>query len=114
MITIEEYLLNPCSSLSIPYWKAKGMTVPPQIRIVHERDFAPELLEEYVDERYFRLRHDLQQISSAIPEGLRLETVQLDDVPLMADIINRSYTDLTVSVKQLEGYTQTPVYAPVL
>ncbi len=114
MMTVEEYLSNPCGLLSIPYWKAKGMNVPPQIRIVHERDFTPELLEKYADERYFRLRHDLRQISNIVPEGLRLETARFDDLTLIADIINRSYTDLSVSVKQLESYTQTPVYDPKL
>lgn len=114
MITLEEYLLTPCASLSIPYWKAKGMTLPPQIRIVHDSEFSPELLAEYEDERYFRLSRSMADVSDARPGGIVLETAQRADLPLIADIINRSYTDLSVSLPQLEGYTATPVYDPQL
>lgn len=114
MTTLEAYLSNPCGKLSIPYWKARGMTVPPQIHIVHERDFSPEMLADHDDEHYFRLLHDLTQISADVPEGLHIETARQKDLPLIMDVINRSYTDLSVSLSQLEGYTRTPVYAPEL
>jgi len=114
MITIEEYLLNPCSSLSIPYWKAKGIVIPPQIRIVHDSEFTQDMLAGYEDERYFRLSRDMSDVSDACPAGIVLETAQKADLPLMADIINRSYTDLSVTVAQLEGYTATTVYEPQL
>ena len=114
MITLEEYLRNPCASLSIPYWKAKGMTIPPQIRIVHDNEFSSDRWTEYEDERYFRLFRGMADISDARPESVVLHTASRDDLPLMADVINRSYTDLSVSLKQLEGYTATPVYEPQL
>lgn len=32
MITLTEYLNNPCGTLSIPYWEAKNITIPPILR----------------------------------------------------------------------------------
>ena len=41
-------------------------------------------------------------------------TAATADIPTLADIINRSYTDLSVTIPQLEGYTRTEVYCPAL
>lgn len=67
-MTREEYLKDPCAVLSIPYWKAKAITAPGNMRIVHDRDFSPDVLKDYdyTDERYFRLRHDLQRIGKPV------------------------------------------------
>lgn len=35
MISINEYKQNPCGALSIPYWKAEKMSIPENIKIVH-------------------------------------------------------------------------------
>ena len=37
MITKEEYLLNPCGTLSIPYWKNKTIIIPSNIAIIHKK-----------------------------------------------------------------------------
>lgn len=109
-MTLEEYRSNPCGLLSIPYWKNKGITIPPHMKIVHDRDFDAALLADYADEPYFRLRHDLQSIAPA--EGaFACRTAGAEDIPLMAEIINRSYTDLSVTAAQLEGYRATPAFA---
>ena len=46
MISLENYLQNPCSSSSIPYWKAKTISVPDNMKIVYDGDFSTELLKE--------------------------------------------------------------------
>ena len=52
-MTREEYLKDPCAVLSIPYWKAKAITAPGNMRIVHDRDLSPDVLKDYdyTDER---------------------------------------------------------------
>ena len=53
MITLTEYLNNPCGTLSIPYWKAKNIVIPLDMKILHDRDFSDEILSDYIDEKYF-------------------------------------------------------------
>ncbi len=113
-ICLKEYLKDPCGSLSIPWWKHQRIRVPTDMQILHQRDFAPELLAEYEDEPYFRLMHNLADIGAALPDWLLIRRAERADIPRLVEIINASYTDLSVDAAQLEGYTQTPVYAPEL
>ena len=115
-MTREEYLKDPCAVLSIPYWKAKAITAPGNMRIVHDRDFSPDAFKDYdyTDERYFRLRHDLQRIGQTRLPDFRIETAGPAQLDTIVSVINRSYTDLAVSASQLEGYMHTPVYVPEL
>lgn len=53
MISLEDYLKDPCGNLSIPYWKHKTSVIPNNLKIVHNRDFSSNLLAEYEDDRYF-------------------------------------------------------------
>lgn len=114
MNLLEAYRKNPCATLSIPYWKSKVIAIPPHMRIVHDSAFIPERYKEYNDERYFRLFHSLAQINCTAHDSYRIRTAAPTDIPLMTEIINRSYTDLSVTPEQLRGYTQTSVYRPEL
>ena len=108
-MTLQDYLRDPCGALSIPYWKSKTVQVPPFMRIVHQRDFDAAAYATYTDEPYFRLKHDLRTIAPA--DGrFRCRRAEEDDLPLLAEIINRSYTDLSVTVAQLAGDRATPAY----
>ena len=53
MVSLSEYLENPCGTLSVPYWKAKSIIIPKDIRIVHENAFSSDLLDKYDDTVYF-------------------------------------------------------------
>jgi len=69
MVPIESYKANPCKMLSIPYWKAKSISIPPNMKIVHDSEFDSGLLDKYLDKKYFRLKHNLQVIPDTnIPE----------------------------------------------
>lgn len=107
---LNEYLISPCSSLSIPYWKNKIMTIPEDMKIVHNDNFSSALLNDYCDEKYFRLIHYLNNIDDKIPDDFSVKTAEHSDIPVMADIINRSYSDLSVSCEQIVFYTKTSVY----
>lgn len=110
MIPVQEYLKAPCAALSIPYWKAKAVQIPDNMRIVHQRDMGAINPEDFDDEPYFRLRHSLEDADGAPPDWLQIRTAQADDLALMADIINASYADLSVDAAQLAGYTRTAAY----
>ena len=108
MITLEEYLQDPCGKLSIPYWKWKKITLPQNMKIQHSLNSLPL---EKCDDVYFRLKHDLKQVEP-IPTALSIRKVERSDWPVIADIIKRCYSGISFSEARLSGLTKTPVYAP--
>ena len=114
MVTPEAYKANPCRALSIPYWKSRHVTIPPNMRIIHDAEYEIDSGEGFRDEPYFRLFHALKDIHPVPVDGISIFTATQEDIPLLVDVINRSYTDLSVTVEQLESYTRTEAYCPVL
>lgn len=110
MVSLDNYLKNPCGTLSIPYWKDKEIMLPPNMKIVHNSKFNKEMLSEYADEPYFRLLHKLDRIELYIPDWVTVKTATIEEVPMIVDIINRSYNDLSVSAEQIQSYTKQKVY----
>lgn len=114
MITLAEYFNNPCGTLSIPYWKTKNITIPPDMKILHDNDFSAEILSDYIDEKYFRLYHNLKEIPKVITNDLEITTATRKDIKAIVQIINDSYTDISVSKELIKSYTKTPVYNAAL
>lgn len=110
MILVEDYLKNPCGTLSIPYWKHQSIVLPNNMKIVHQSKYRKSDYLEYKDETYFRLFHSLNDIENFGLDGYEIETVAWDVIPCLVDIINQSYSDMSVTYEQLIGYTQTTVY----
>ena len=112
MITKEQYLADPCAAASIPYWKAKSITVPEGMLILHCAEFDTEKYTEYVDEPYFRLKHDLQGLSAPVlPDGFSVCNATPED---FARHINKCYNGVGVSAEELCWYVERPVYHPAL
>lgn len=114
MISHSAYQQNPCSALSIPYWKAQVVTVPAHMRIIHAHDFDPAQWLGWSDTPYFRLYHSLEHIPPAEAEGYAVRTATEADRPAIVEIINRAYADLSVDLDQITRMTETPVYCPDL
>lgn len=114
MISLENYLQNPCAALSIPYWKTKSITIPDSMKILHEKDFSENLLEDYNDELYFRLFHPMEGLNEVKVTGYEIVTALTADIDSIVSVINGSYIDLQVNKEQMQSYTQTPVYHPDL
>ncbi|MBQ3602496.1 MAG: GNAT family N-acetyltransferase [Clostridia bacterium] len=110
-ITLNEYLNNPCGTLSIPYWKAKSITIPPVMKILHDRDFREDILTNYTDEKYFRLYHNLKEIPPITTNDFEVKTAKQKDIKKIVQIINDSYTDISVNTELIKSYTKTPVYS---
>lgn len=113
MISLQNYLIDPCGTTSIPYWKYKSLDVPPNMKIVHQREMTDDLLLDYNDEPYFRLYHDLRSIRQLTVQEVEIVSggASISD---FVQLINRSYTDLSVTAEQIESYRHTPVYRPDL
>ena len=70
MINADIYLNNPCKAALLPYWKAKAVAVPANMLVMHEDVFSVAFLQEYSDERYFKLLHDLKTVTTpSLPMG---------------------------------------------
>ncbi|MBD5146138.1 MAG: GNAT family N-acetyltransferase [Ruminococcus sp.] len=110
MISLTEYLKDPCGTLSIPYWKNKNIITPEHIKIVHQNDFNAENFSDFTDEKYFRLIHRLENIKAFTLDDFTVRTAAPEDIPLIVDLINKSYTDISVSCEQISALTQLDVY----
>lgn len=111
-ISEEQYLRNPCREASIPYWKAKTISVPNGMKLLHHDDFDEAEHRQYIDELYFRLIHDLHDLSAPMPpEGFSLCHAALSD---FADHINKCYDGIGISEAELRSYTTRPVYHAAL
>lgn len=109
MISLQQYLRDPCGTASIPYWKEKQIVVPENMRIIHERDYRSEEYCDYSDEPYFRLYHDLVTVDPLTTSELEIVS-GASDLDGFVSLINSCYDDLSVTKEQLEGYQKTPVY----
>ena len=114
MLTLEEYKKDPSGTLSIPYYKAKSIALPAGITVVHERDMDPSLLDGASDEPYFRLIHRLESVASPISEAFVIRTAGEGDIPIMADIILRSYADTDMTAEGLVSLRAKEVFDPEL
>lgn len=110
MISLTEYLKDPCGTLSVPYWKNKNIITPDHIKIVHQKDYSAEDFSGFTDEPYFRLIHRLENIEAFSLDGFYARTAESDDIPLIVDLINKSYTDISVSCGQISALTHLDVY----
>lgn len=109
-VSAKAYLNNPCATYSIPYWKHKRIQIPENMKIVHEREFEDRLLLAYNDEKYFRLLHDLKHIEKVVSDAFEIRNASIEDIPILQELITRSYNDVTVSGEQLLGYSKSEVY----
>ena len=107
-ISKEDYLKDPCRASSIPYWKAKIVDVPEGMKIVHNDEYNAEMYTDYIDEPYFRLRHDLSDLrEQVLPEGYSVYEISLEEY---AEHINGCYGGECVTEAELRDYTMRGVY----
>ena len=112
MLTKEQYLAAPCKVASIPYWKAKTITVPDSMKILHYEEYNQEEYPQYMDEPYFRLFHNLKGLSKPVlPLMFSLCTAPLSEY---ATHINSCYDGIGITEAELRSYTTRPVYDAAL
>lgn len=112
--SIERYKIDPCGTLSIPYYKAKMLTLPEGAAIVHEQELDPAAFPGCSDEPYFRLVHRLSDIGPAESSLFSIRTAEDEDLPLVAGIIARSYPDIGISREKLCAMRSSEVFDPEL
>ena len=111
-ISKEAYRNNPCRVSSLPYWKSVCMAVPENMVILHDGDFCEGCFKDYVDEPYFRLYHNLQEVRTAgLPDGFGLCHAAPAEY---AAHINQCYAGIAVTETEIASYVRHSVYAPEL
>lgn len=113
MVELQNYINNPCRSLSIPFGKQKTIKIP-DIKIVHNDEYNVADYDGYIDEPYFRLYHDLQEVQHTNRDDIDIVVGTADMLEVFVDIINKSYSDISVTKTQMESYRKTPVFSPDL
>lgn len=112
MITKEQYLAEPCKVSSIPYWKAKSIAIPEHMKILHHEDYSEIEYQHYIDEPYFRLYHNLQDLSApTLPKGYSRCEANIAD---FVAHINSCYDSICISEAELQCYAAHPVYDATL
>ena len=112
MITKEQYLADPCKAASIPYWKAKTITIPDGMRILHQDEYDSAKYRNYIDEPYFRLLHNLKGLSKPVlTQGYSLCSVPLS---AYAYHISSCYDGIGITEEELSHYLLQPVYDAAL
>ena len=112
MLTKEQYLANPCKASSIPYWKAKSITIPDGMKILHQDEYDDAENQHFVDEPYFRLIHNLKGlVEPVLPQGYSPCTATLSEY---ASHISSCYEEIGITEEELQRYTLRPVYDAAL
>lgn len=112
MLTKEQYLADPCRAASIPYWKANSITIPDGVKILHREEYDEAMYQQYIDEPYFRLIHDLKGLSDPkLPQGYSLTTAAPSEY---AAHISSCYDGIGITEDELQSYTLRPVYDAAL
>ena len=108
MLTKEQYLADPCKAASIPYWKAKSITIPDSMIILHQDEYDCAENQYFIDEPYFRLIHNLKGLAEPVlPQGYSLCTATLSEY---AAHINSCYDGIGITAEELRSYTLRTVY----
>ena len=107
-ITKEQYLQDPCGSLSTAYWKHIEYAVPENIKIIHERDCPSYHNPE--TKKYFRLFHDLKEIAAQKSDEYFFQNVNIEtEKALVARMLSDCY-NTEYSVDFIDGLTKTKVF----
>ena len=68
MLLLQEYVNDPCGTLSIPYWKSKELAVPQNMKIIHDRD------KSVTKQRHTCVDHEEKERINRQKHGISFET----------------------------------------
>lgn len=110
MLTLTDYLRDPCRSSSLPWWKTAEMTIPDDMLILHDADFHSSILEHYSDDPYFRLLHPMETLQiPKLPSGFEIKPTSFAE---LSAHINSCYGGTCFTEDTLRSYASHRVYAP--
>ena len=106
-ISRAEYLTNPCTASSLPFWKAETICVPKDMRIVLDEDFVLDDYPGFVDTEFFKLRHSFNNLTKTeLPLGFFVKECEMSEI---AKHIADCY-DGAPSLDEFLRYKNRPTY----
>jgi len=107
MISLRDYLSDPCAASSLPFWKTEQMQLPANLSVYREDQFN-EAACAGTDTPYFRMIHTLKSIPEPVlPAEYELTSANADELAIH---IQACYDSEGVTGAELHAYTQRPVY----
>ena len=101
------YINNPCYASSLPFWKTCSIRIPNRITIIRDDQFDNSNIIG-VDEPYFKLMHNLGNLSEpSLPN--EFETTD-GNFETFASHINKCYEKEGITLDELKDYSKRPVY----
>lgn len=90
----------------------KRITIPANMKIINNKDFQNIEISNYKDTQYFRLIHKLKNVGlSLLPDGYHFSIVDVTkELIIVQNIINNSYEDIRVTIKEIESWLLEPVF----
>lgn len=112
----EIYLTDPCGTLASAYWKSEYFPLPDDMQIVHAKDADGKSLEGKNMEKFFRLiHHPKQSYDTVLPDGFVYDEINIpNELPLVADMINRCYPKCYFEAGDIAEWTEYPVFDKTL
>lgn len=103
-----EYKNNPTRSSSLSYFKTLNFRLPENIKVLRDDNFSQLLLDDYNDEKYFKLVHYLENI-----ENIAIDSQFFFDKCVESEIIkhiNDCYNSESISLEDVENYRKMANY----
>lgn len=108
LMSLQDYIQNPCRMSSLPFWKTKNTPFPADILIIHDEQYQTSKYDKYDDERFFRLRHDMNELRKPeLPDGYSVVRAAAGEY---ASHINTCYSDISVTEELISSYADHAVY----
>lgn len=105
---LQDYIKDPCRISSLPYWKAKEMSVPEGMLIIHEDQYQDNSFGAYDEECYFRVKHDLKKLQKPkLPAGYSVVHATASEY---ANHLNECYPLLFITEEFISTYFSQIVY----
>ncbi|MCL2753073.1 MAG: GNAT family N-acetyltransferase [Defluviitaleaceae bacterium] len=110
MITVGQYIDDPCKTCATAFWKEAYFPKPDNIEILHEQSVDKNRAAKYT--QYFRLIHHLSENQHSYPSvGFAVKNVNLlQEANFVSDFINRCYVGYSQSKETVLRWAQYPVY----
>lgn len=107
----EEYLKNPCRTLSIPYWKHMMINKNPNIDIYHHEEHVDLNRYKRVD-KYFRMTHHLNRPYEKSDIILEIDIEK--DLEALVNHINHCYQheNILISMDDVKRWKSNQVFDP--
>lgn len=110
-MNLQEYLNNPCKTLSIPYWKNKQINIPKDIIILHEDEYLNTNQKFSKVDKFFRVIHKLDDVPKSSNSSVMTIDIK-NDIDQLISLINICYEKekIKINLKDINSWINRITY----